>query len=151
MKVKDMSVTEPGQTMFCICEKKRQRGQKHLRGAFNAAQCTGITQKGVYKAVRKSTRQNKCTGNYCCCIDQCIRYSGLCLRRRHGCNGWHWRHFIFFKSSFTVPTHCNKRCLPLSTSLCSPTCLCSVDTNSKLTCFPVVRQWLQQTRLPITR
>lgn len=27
MKVKDMSVTEPGQTMFCICEKKDSGGR----------------------------------------------------------------------------------------------------------------------------
>uniref|UniRef100_A0A6M2DD13 Putative secreted protein n=1 Tax=Rhipicephalus microplus TaxID=6941 RepID=A0A6M2DD13_RHIMP len=65
-----------------------------LRSAFNATQRTGIHKKECTKLSVNRQDKNKCTGNYCCRIEQCIRYSGLCLRRRCGCHGR--RLFFFF-------------------------------------------------------
>lgn len=101
-----------------------------LRSAFNATQRTGIHKKECTKLSVNRQDKNKCTGNYCCRIEQCIRYSGLCLRRRRGCHGR--RLFFFFpKAALLFRFAVINRLPSASSSLCSLTCLCSVDTNSR--------------------
>lgn len=107
--MKDVFMKEVGRATSHLFKKNDSKTRDaRLRSAFNATQCTGIHKKECTKLSVNRQDKNKCTGNYCCRIEQCIRHSGLCLRRRRGCQGRRLFFFFFFESGFTISVCCNK-------------------------------------------